>query len=136
MWGENGAVNGNGLPMVVADTWSNGNGTWATPTAWSIAAIVEHHFSPQFFVFPEVAYAQLHWSGLTSPEAIPANAYSWIVGGVFHWDPVPQLDFALELFYQYTRQSTPTGAVLVAPVAAFPNLADGFATRLYVTRNF
>src|SRR5579883_1306577 len=135
MWGENGAVNGNGLSMVVGDAWSNGNGTWATPTAWSVAATFEHHFSPVFSLDPEVAYAQLHWSNVLG-NVIPSNAQSWIVGAVAHWDPVPHLDFEFELLYQNTHQSTPTGAALIAPVTSFPNNTDGFAGRFYVTRDF
>jgi hypothetical protein len=136
MWGENGAVNGNGLPMVVADTWSNGDGTWATPTAWSFAGQLEHHFSEQFAFFALVGYAQLHWSGLPAPGVIPSSTDSWIGGGTFHWDPVAHLDFEWELFYQTTHQSTPTGAVLTPPVSVFPKNADGFASRFAVTRDF
>ena len=136
MWGENGAVNGNGLPMVIGDTWSNGDGTWATPTAWSVAATMEHHFGPTFSFDPEVAYAQLHWSGLTAPAVIPKDAQSWIVGGVFHWDPVPHLDFELEILYQNTHQSTPPGYSAAATGFPFPNNADGVAGRFEVTRDF
>jgi Porin subfamily len=136
MWGENGAVNGNGLPMVVGDAWSNGNGTWATPKAWSVAATFEHHFSPVFSLDPEFSYAELHWTGLTAGSGVPANANSWIVGGVAHWDPVPHLDFAFEVLYETTHQSTPVTPVLGAGVAAFPHNADGVAGRFYVTRDF
>jgi hypothetical protein len=135
MWGENGAVNGNGLPMAVGDSWSNGDSTWATPTAWSIAATFEHHFSPTFSLDPEVAYAQLHWGGFSPGLAVlPANSNSWIVGGVAHWDPVPHLDFAFELLYEATHLSTPVnyGGALVP----FPNNTDGFAGRFYITRDF
>ncbi|HEV3045142.1 MAG TPA: porin [Roseiarcus sp.] len=135
MWGENGQVNGNGLPMVVADTWSNGDGSWATPTAWSVAVTFEHHFSPQFMIAPEFSYAQLHWSGFSPGAAvIPANAYSWIVGGAAHWAPVPHLDFEAELLYQTTHQSTPVD--YAGGVTPFPDSADGFAGRLQVTRDF
>jgi hypothetical protein len=139
MWGENGAVNGNGLPMVVGDAWSNGDGTWAKPTAWSVAATFEHHFGPTFSFDPEFSYAELNWRGFPSTAAtvIPRNAQSWIVGGVFHWDPVPHLDFELEILYQNTHQSTPPGAVFVpAAVGPFPNNADGVAGRFEVTRDF
>jgi Porin subfamily len=140
MWGENGAVNGNGLPMYVGDTYSNGNGSWATPTAWSIGGTYEHHFSPVFSVDPEFSYAELHWSGLGIGSGIPVNANSWIVGAVAHWDPVPHLDFAFELLYQATHQSTPTGLPVAAPTVAqpanFPKDTDGFAGRFYVTRDF
>jgi Porin subfamily len=135
IWGENGAVNGNGLPMVVADTWSNGDGSFATPTAWSIGGTFEHRFSPAFALDPEASYANLRWSGVIG-NVIPAAANSWIVGGVAHWDPVPQLDFAVELLFQDTRQSRASGASLSPGVASFPADADGFAGRLYATRSF
>jgi Porin subfamily len=141
MWGENGAVNGNGLPMVVADSWSNGNGTWGTPTAWSIGGFFEHHFSPQFTFGPEAGYAQLHWGGVLG-NVIPSNAYSWIVGAAAHWDPVPHLDFEFELLYQSTHQSTPSGltsnvsyGIAYGP-SSFPNNANGFAGRFEITRDF
>ena len=133
MWGENGQVNGNGLPMVLADAWSNGNGTWATPTAWSVAGTFEHHFSPQFLIGPEASYGELHWSGLAG-NVIPRNSTSWIAGAAAHWDPVPHLDFEFELLYQSTHQSTPAGTVLVP--ASFPKNADGFAGRFEITRDF
>ena len=154
MWGENGAVNGNGLAMVPADTWSNGDGSWASPEAWSIEAFYEHHFNAQWSGALEASYAQVNWSGLASNIAggtesggvftpsnavgtsIPKNAQSWIVGAVAHWDPVVNLDFEFELLYQSTHQSTPLGAVLVSPVAQFPSNAQGVAGRFEVTRSF
>jgi hypothetical protein len=136
MWGENGAVNGNGLPMVVGDTWSNGDGTWASPHAWSIATTFEHHFGPTFSFDPEFSYAELHWSGLAVGSGVPVDAHSWIVGGVFHWDPVPHLDFELEILYQNTHQSTPVTPLLGPGVAAFHNDTDGVAGRFEVTRDF
>ena len=149
MWGENGAVNGNGLAMAVGDTYyagtnASGGAIWAKPTAWSIGATFEHHFSPVFAIDPEFSYAQLNWSG--SQGQLSSNSQSFIVGAVAHWDPVPQLDFAFELLYQNTHQSTPgnwgptstttltNGTVVTG--GAFPNSSDGFAGRFYVTRNF
>jgi hypothetical protein len=158
MWGENGAVNGNGLAMGVGDTYyavGNPAGTaglittsaFATPTAWSVGATFEHHFSPVFSFDPEVAYAQLNWSG--SLGNLSSNSTSWIVGAVAHWDPVAQLDFSFELLYQSTHQSTPgiwyaPGGALVGTTTSpsgvatvgFKNNTDGFAGRFYITRNF
>jgi len=139
MWGENGAVNGNGLAMSIGDAYSAGGGHWATPTAWSVAATAEHHFSPEFSVDPELSYAQLNWRG--SAGQLSSNSRSMIAGVVGHWDPAPLLDFAVELMYQNTHQSTPglyTASVgtIDGKLAAFPNNADGFAGRFYVTRNF
>jgi Porin subfamily len=140
MWGENGAVNGNGLSMVAGDAWSNGDGTWANPSAWSIEGYFEHHIGPTWTLALEGAYAEVNWNGLTETPGfgtvIPKNAQSWIVGAVAHWDPVVNLDFELEILYQSTHQSTPGNAVLVAPVVNFPDNAQGVAGRFEVTRNF
>jgi hypothetical protein len=144
MWGENGAVNGNGLAMSVGDNYfaglnAAGAQVWSKPTAWSLTATAEHHFSPAFSFDPEVSYAQLNWS--SSLGQLSSNSTSWIVGGVAHWDPVPQLDFELELLYQNTHQSTPglytpkTGTI-DGKLAAFPATSDGFAGRFEVTRSF
>ena len=47
MWGENGQVNGNGQPIYLADAFFNPvTNDWAKPTAWSVSALVEHHFGP------------------------------------------------------------------------------------------
>jgi hypothetical protein len=145
MWGENGATNGNGLAMSVGDTYyatanAFGAAGFATPTAWSLGATFEHHFSPVFSFDPQIAYAELNWSGANGQ--LSSNAQSLIVGAVAHWDPVPLLDFAFELMYQNTHQSTP-GLYTVKPVgtingvaAAFPGNTDGVAGRFYITRNF
>ncbi len=58
MWGENGQVNGNGQPMYAADAFFNPlTNQWSSPTAWSVAAIFEHHFTPEFYVDLEGSYA-------------------------------------------------------------------------------
>jgi hypothetical protein len=138
MWGENGQVNGNGLPMYSGDTWSNGNGTWATPTAWSAALNYEHHFSSTVSLDPEFSYAQLHWSGLAPGSGISSDGHSWIFGGVAHWDPVLHLDITGEAHYETTYQSTPA-TYLAYPgngPTAFPHYASGIGTRFYITRDF
>jgi hypothetical protein len=49
MWGENGQVNGNGQSMYMSDAFFNPiTNTWSKPTAWSVSALIEHHFTPQF----------------------------------------------------------------------------------------
>ncbi|MGO8798580.1 MAG: porin [Roseiarcus sp.] len=145
MWGEDGATNGNGLALSGGDAYfapanKFGPGTWAAPTVWSASALFEHHFSPQFSFDPEVAYANLTWSNTNGQ--LGSSAQSWLVGAVAHWDPLPLLDFALEVLYQNTHQSTP-GLYTTAPVgtingvaAAFPNNTSGVAGRFYITRNF
>lgn len=145
MWGEDGATNGNGLALSGGDAYyapanAFGPGVWATPTVWSASATFEHHFSPQFSFDPEAAYANLNWSSTNGQ--LGSSAQSWLIGGVAHWDPVPLLDFAFEVLYQNTHQSTP-GLYTVKPVgtidgvaAAFPNNTSGVAGRFYITRNF
>jgi Porin subfamily len=151
MWGENGAVNGNGLAMSVGDTYyatgANAAGkpisVWATPTAWSIGGTFEHHFSPVFSLDPQASYAHLDWSN--SLGQLSSNSSSWIVGGVAHWDPVPLLDFSFELMYQNTHQSTPglwttpagkTVGTIDGVISSFKNNTDGVAGRVYITRAF
>jgi hypothetical protein len=148
MWGENGAVNGNGVAMPVSDTYyaglnAAGAPTWATPTAWGLTATAEHHFGPTFSIDPEISYAQLNWSN--SLGQLSSNSTSWIAGIVGHWDPVTNLDFEVELLYQDTHMSTPgnwftPAGVMVGTidgvVAPFKNDASGFAGRFEVTRNF
>jgi hypothetical protein len=135
MWGEYGQVNGNGIAMPTGDTYYTGLGNWATPTAWSITATAEHHFSPAFSLDPEISYVSLHWSGAAGN--ISTNSTSWIGGIVAHWDPVPHLDFEFELLYQTTHQSTPGLYVAAANGGiAFPSTSDGFAGRFEITRDF
>ena len=125
MWGENGQVNGNGQPMYVADAFFNPlTNQWSKPTAWSITATAEHHFTPQFYINPEASYARLDWSnmgggcyllgfGCGIAQAIQgplsAHASSWIVGADIGWNPVTNLNFDLELMYQSTTQQKPSG---------------------------
>ncbi|MBV8663561.1 MAG: hypothetical protein JO107_10705, partial [Hyphomicrobiales bacterium] len=135
---ENGQVNGNGVVMPVADAYSNLNGTWATPTAWSLTAIGEYHLGPHFSIDPEVSYAQLTWSGLNGgmAGALSTNSQSWIFGGVVHWDPVAHFDVAAEALYQTTHQSMPSAFSVPAGDVAWKSNTDGLATRLIITRDF
>jgi hypothetical protein len=140
-WGENGQVNGNGIAMPIGDTYfyrnAAGAATWATPTAWSVGAIFEHHFSPQFTIGPEVSYGQLHWSDGGAGGNIAANTESWIVGWASHYDPVPHLDFELELLYQDTHQSKPNNYSAAANGGVnFPSTSNGLEGRFQVTRDF
>jgi hypothetical protein len=133
--------NGNGLGPIFLDTWSNLNGTWATPTAWSVSVLAEHHFSPVFWVGPEFAYGEQHWSGLSVLSGIPTNTQAWEVGGSAHWDPVPHLDFQFEVLYESIHQTGINPVVYAATHAAgtpafAPTNSDGFEGRLLVTRDF
>jgi len=140
MWGENGAVNGNSLAMSAGDAYyaaanAFGAAHWASPTVWSGSMTFEHRFSPAFALDPEAAFASLSWSG--SNGQLSSTANSWLIGAVGHWDPVPLLDFALEVLYQNTHQSTP-GLYSAAANGGlgFPSTASGVAGRFYITRNF
>ena len=132
-----GGVNGNGLAAPYADIYSNFNGTWAKPTAWSIAASGEFHFSPVFFIAPEIGYGQINWSGLNGPSAgaLSTDTTSWMGGAVFHWDPVAHLDFNLELLYQSTNQSRPVGFVPTAGLG-WQSTSSGLEGRFEITRDF
>ncbi|HEY1941240.1 MAG TPA: porin [Roseiarcus sp.] len=137
MWGEQGAVNqGNGIAMPVTDAFANGNGTWATPDAYSLTAISEFHIGPNFAIDPEISYLGINWTGVNT-GLISTSQQSWIGGAVFHWDPVAHLDFNLELLYQTTHQSTPA-AYLATNNAGLPWHAntDGLEGRFMVTRDF
>ena len=163
MWGEGGQVNGNGQPMYLADAFFNPlTNQWSTPTAWSITAILEHHFTPQFYLNLEGSYGQLSWSnmgggcnllgfGCGVAQAVQGplspKARTWILGADLGWNPVTNLNFDFELMYQGTVQDRPSGFL-----GAVYNLGDaggavfvpgdwrgdsnGFASRLRITRYF
>ena len=125
MWGENGQVNGNGQPMYMSDAFFNPfTNSWSKPTAWSVSALIEHHFTPQFYLDLEGSVGQLKWSnqgggcglfavgcavasGVTG--ALSPTATTWLVGADLGWNPVNNLNFDLEFMYQSTNQATPSG---------------------------
>jgi hypothetical protein len=130
MWGENGQVNGNGQPMYLADAYFNPlHNNWAKPTAWSVSGLLEHHFTPQFYVDLEGSIGGVNWSnqggcsytavtsglcpgglaGLGGP--LSPHAFTWLVGADLGWNPVNNLNFDLELMYQAVNQETPNGVV-------------------------
>jgi hypothetical protein len=142
-----GSWTGNGLAMTCGDTYyaglnAAGGAVFATPTTWTVGATMEHHFNPFFSLDPEISYAELHWSN--SQGQLSNDSQSWIGGVVGHWDPVPQLDFELDLLYQATHQSTPgnyTGAITnTAGVTTlgngFKSNNDGFTGRLQISRSW
>jgi hypothetical protein len=160
MWGENGQVNGNGQPMYLADAFFNPvTNTWSQPRAWSVTAILEHHFTPQFYVDLEGSVGGIQWNnqggncniflfgtgcGINSfgSGALSPHATSWIIGADLGWNPVTNLNFDLELMYQSTQQSRPSGFIgTVLNTGAFvPGLwqgnSSGFAGRFRITRYF
>jgi hypothetical protein len=158
MWGENGQVNGNGQPMFLSDAFFNPvNNTWSTPTAWSVAAIFEHHFTPAFYVDLEGSVGGINWSnqgggcyiygfgcGIAQfgQGALSSHATSWIVGADIGWMPVTNLNFDLELMYQSTEQNRPSGFIgTVNQNGVFwpgqwEGNSSGFAGRFRITRYF
>ncbi len=163
MWGENGQTNGNGQPMYLADAYFNPlTNQWSKPTAWSVSALFEHHFTPQFYVDLEGSYGGLKWSnmgggcyllgfgcGLAQAVQGPLSpsATSWIIGTDIGWNPVTNLNFDLELMYQSTQQDRPSGFLGTVYNAGGPGGAffapgdwkgnsSGFAGRFRITRYF
>jgi hypothetical protein len=140
MWGEQGAVNGNGQAMALGDAYYNGNGTWSTPEAWSISAYAQFVINPQVTFQIEGSYGQVSWSGESLDGLGLFNSKSFLVGGVIHYDPVHNLDFALELLYQDTQNDHPAGYVsgsaALNQTTSWQSRGDGLAARFMVTRNF
>ena len=163
MWSENGQVNGNGQPMLGADAFFNpATNQWSSPRAWSVLALLEHHFTPQFYVDLEGSVLGLNWSnsgggcniglpscllGQAAAGPMSPHALSWIVGADLGWNPVTNLNFDLELMYQSTNQTAPSGflgtvynlggasgAVFVP--GDWKGNSSGFAGRFRVTRYF
>jgi Porin subfamily len=162
MWGENGQVNGNGQPMFMQDAYFNPlTNTWAKPTAWSVSALVEHHFTPAFYIDLEGSVGQLKWGNQSGGCQLPVagcflssfangalspSATTWLIGADIGWMPVTNLNFDLELMYQSTNQQTPSGVVgtiynwgqanqFLAP-GAWEGNSSGFAGRFRITRYF
>ena len=163
MWGENGQVNGNGQPMFMADAaFDPVANAWATPTAWSIAAILEHRFSPAFYVDLEGSIGGLSWSNQRGGCAFPdvgcggavtgglsPHATSWIAGVDLGWNAAANLSFDVELMVENTVQERPNGLIgtvydwngqdgagaTFAP-GSWDGRSSGFASRLRITRYF
>jgi Porin subfamily len=162
MWGEGGQVNGNGQPMYLSDAFFNPiTNQWSTPTAWSVTALIEHHFTPQFYLDLEGSVGQLKWSNMGggcyilgfgcgvaqfAQGPLSPSATTWILGADLGWNPVTNLNFDLELMYQSTNQSAPSGFLgtvynwgqtnqFFVP-GDWHGVSDGFAGRLRITRYF
>jgi Porin subfamily len=160
--GDNFLVNGNGQPMFMQDAYFNPlTNTWAKPTAWSVSALVEHHFTPAFYIDLEGSVGQLKWGNQQGGCALPVagcfissfangalspSATTWLIGADLGWMPVTNLNFDLELMYQSTNQQTPSGVVgtiynwgqtnqFLAP-GAWEGNSSGFAGRFRITRYF
>jgi hypothetical protein len=163
MWGEAGQVNGNGQPMFLADSFFNpATNQWSTPRAWSVSALLEHHFTPQFYLDLEGSIGGVQWSnmgggcspllasctlGQTGLGPFSPHAFTWLVGADLGWNPVTNLNFDLELMYQSTTQSAPSGFIgtvynlggvggSVFVPGDWKGNSSGFAGRFRVTRYF
>ena len=153
MNGENGQVNGNGQPMILANSYFNPlTNSWSSPRAWSVSGLLEHHWTPTFYTDLEASIGGLNWSnmngsfctltacvgtGVLSPHAI-----TYLIGADIGWNPVTNLNFDLELMYQHVNQDRPTALVgTVLNTGAFipgqwQGDSSGFQGRLRITRYF
>ena len=162
MWSENGQVNGNGQPMWGADAFFNPmTNQWSSPTAWSVLGVIEHHFTPQFYIDLEGSIFGLNWSNMGGgcSVALPSclisqaasgplspHSFAWIIGTDLGWNPVTNLNFDLELMYMSVNQSAPSGFAGTVYNYGQPNeffvpgdwkgISSGLAGRLRITRYF
>ncbi|HLX99390.1 MAG TPA: hypothetical protein VKR62_11875, partial [Roseiarcus sp.] len=135
--------------------------SWSTPTAWSASGLLEHHFTPTIYIDLEGSIGGLKWSNMgggcglavagcllaqAAQGPLSPSAFSWIVGADLGWNPVTNLNFDLELMYQSTNQSAPSGFLgtiynwgqtnqFFVP-GDWHGVSDGFAGRFRVTRYF
>ena len=165
MWGENGQTNGNGQPMYMADAFFNPiTNQWSKPTAWSVTGLLEHHFTPQFYVDLEGSVGGIKWSnmgggcyiygfgcgiGQFANGPLSPSATSWIIGADIGWNPVTNLNFDLELMYQRHEPGSaerlprdrlqcgvPTVSTEFFVPGAWEGNSSGFAGRFRITRYF
>jgi Porin subfamily len=154
MNGENGQVNGNGQPMILADSYFNPlTNNWSTPTAWSVSGLLEHHWTPTIYTDLEGSVGQVLWSGQSGGVCTVAtgcvgtgilspHTLTWLLGADIGWNPVTNLNFDLELMYQHTTQNMPSaniGTVFnngVFVPGAWQGTSAGFEGRLRITRYF
>jgi hypothetical protein len=159
MWGENGQWNGNGQAFYASDAYFNPlTNTWSAPTAWSVSALFEHHFTPQFYVDLEGSIAGVTWSNMGGgcylygfgcgaaqfvQGPLSQHGTTWLIGADLGWNPVTNLNFDLELMYASTNQNKPSGFIGTwDPAAAvlipgdWHGNSSGFAGRLRITRYF
>jgi Porin subfamily len=159
MWGENGQVNGNGQPWYASDAYFNPlTNQWSNPTAWSVSGLFEHHFTPQFYVDLEGSIGGIKWSNMGGGcyvlgfgcgvaqfinGPLSPTTFTWLIGADLGWNPVTNLNFDLELMYQSTNQTQPSGFIGTWDPGAgvfvpgqWHGTSDGFAGRLRITRYF
>jgi hypothetical protein len=137
MWGELGDVNGNGQQWAAADVYADGGGIWQSPTAWSVSAEFDHHFTPEFVGHIEGSVGGIEWNN-SQAASLVSNSTIWLIGGVLNYDPVKNLDFEFEVFYQDSQTSTPNGwvATPTGTTSSFHGNSNGVAARFEVTRSW
>ena len=163
MWGENGQTNGNGQPMFLADSFFNPvTNQWAQaegmvrlgPARAPLDAGLLHRFRSldrRRRVEQHGRRLELRAAASSSPRPrqapVSPRALSWIIGTDIGWSPVTNLNFDLELMYQATTQSAPSGFLgtvynaggVGGPVFVpgdWRGNSNGFAGRLRITRYF
>jgi hypothetical protein len=123
--------------------------------------LIEHHFTPQFYLDLEGSIFGLNWSNMGGgcnvalPSCLLAqgaqgplspHAFSWLIGADLGWNPVTNLNFDLEMMYQSTNQAAPSGFLgtvynygqaneFFVP-GDWKGVSSGFAGRLRITRYF
>ena len=160
---ESGRVNGNGQSMFMADAaFDPVANAWATPTAWSIAALLEHRYNRAFYVDLEGSIGGLYWSnqrgGCSLPDVgcggattggLSPHATSWILGPDLGWNAAANLSLDVERMYENTVQERPNalidtvynwngldGAGATFAPGAWDGRSSGFASRFRITRYF
>ena len=136
-WGEDDTginVNGIGTLYQFGDAYWTGS-HWSTPDAWSVAATGDFVVGGNFTISPLASYG-----GITvqrQRRRMISNKATVFDGGVvLDWSPVHNLDFALDLIYETSHQSTPTAFVRSPGGPAFVDNSSGFNGRLRITRSF
>jgi Porin subfamily len=159
MWGEWGQVNGNGQPMFLPDAYFNAfTNQWSTPTTWSVSALFEHHFTPQFYIDLEGSVGGYSWNNMGGGcylygagcglaqfvnGALSPHGTAYLIGADIGWNPVTNLNFDLELMYEAVTQAKPSGFIgtyysnsNVFLPGAWEGNSSGFAGRFRITRYF
>ncbi len=104
MWGEEGAINGNGQAMATARLVRQPQRHLGDAEAWSVTGWAQFVINPQVTLGLEGSYGELHWTGTDPLGSLLSDSKGFLVGGVAHYDPVKNLDFEFELLYQNTRR--------------------------------
>jgi len=123
--------NGNGTIFPMADgVFDRVTGSFKTAQSWTVAGQGTFHLTPNFAIDPEAAYGTIKYNSAAAADwGISRSGYGWLVGGVFDWTPVKNLDFALDVMYLSSHQDKVLGTMT-------PDNADGVNFRLHVIRDF